>query len=145
MNDSFIIKPSDAIVSEVEQWFGFQDSDPIRIETDEIHHLVHDAQNVMFVEATASGTERMQKAISIIEEKANALAPLCTLSSGTAYIIQFVDSPTDQMRVEEMAAVTEWLSSYQDGKDMAWGVSRRSTQEDSICIRMAVGNLQMKI
>ena len=74
-----------------------------------------------------------------------ALAPLCTLSSGTAYIIQFVDSPTDQMRVEEMAAVTEWLSSYQDGKDVTWGVSRRSTQEDSICIHMAVGNLQMKI
>lgn len=74
-----------------------------------------------------------------------ALAPLCTLSSGTAYIIQFVDSPTDQMRVEEMAAVTEWLSSYQDGKDVTWGGSRRSTQEDSICIHMAVGNLQMKI
>lgn len=145
MNDSFIIKPSDAIVSEVEQWFGFQDSDPIRIETDEIHHLVHDAKNVMFVEASASGIERMQKAMSIIEEKANALAPLCTLSSGTAYIIQFVDSPTDQMRVEEMAAVTEWLSSYQDGKDVAWGVSRRSTQEDRISIRMAVSNLQMKI
>lgn len=145
MKDSFVIKPSDAIVSEVEQWFGFQDSDPIRIESDEIHHLVHNAQNVIFVEATASGAERMQKAISIIEEKAAALAPLCTLSSDTAYIIQFVDSPTDQMRVEEMAAVTEWLSSYQDGKDVAWGVSRRSTQEDSVCIRMAVSNLQMKI
>lgn len=145
MKDSFVIKPSDAIVSEVEQWFGFQDSDPIRIETDEIHHLVHDAQNVMFVEATASGTDRMQKAINIIGEKASALAPLCALSSGTAYIIQFVDSPTDQMRVEEMAAVTEWLSSNKDGKDIVWSVSRRNTQEDSISIRMAVSNLQMKI
>ena len=61
----------------------------------------------MFVEATALGAERMQKTISIIEEKAGALAPLCTLSSGTAYIIQFVDSPTDQMRVEEMASTIQ--------------------------------------
>ena len=58
----------------------------------------------MFVEATASGAERMQKAISIIEKKAGTLAPLCALSSGTAYIIQFVDFPADQMRVEEMAS-----------------------------------------
>lgn len=68
MKDSFVIKPSDAIVSEVEQWFGFQDGDPIRIESDEIHHLVHNAQNVISIEATAPGTERMQKVISILEE-----------------------------------------------------------------------------
>lgn len=58
MKDSFVIKPSDANVSEVEQWFGFQAGDTIRIESDEIHHLVHNAQTDTPLFKTLASTPR---------------------------------------------------------------------------------------
>lgn len=145
MNGRFITKPTDTLVKEVEHWLGFHDSDPIRLDVDELYHLVHDAEDVLLVAATASGENRMQDALDKILEQSAKLAPLCDLTSGETYILQFVDSPTNQMRVEEMAVRTEWISQLGVGHDVIWSVSRSEEQGDSITIRLAVRNLQMKV
>ena len=52
MPRSFIIKPTDEVVSEAESWLGFRDNDPVRIEADEIYHLIHEADNVLMLAET---------------------------------------------------------------------------------------------
>lgn len=47
MGGKFVMKPSESMVEEVEQWFGFLPTDPIRTERDVLHHFIDGALNIV--------------------------------------------------------------------------------------------------
>lgn len=141
MSKRFIIKPTDEVVSEAESWLGFRDNDPVRIETDELYHLIHGADNVLMLEAEASGEKRMAAAIDAIMEQAQQVAPLFDFNTGDTYLLQVVDGADAPLQMEEIAAVTNMITSLQKKADITWGFSHNDSNGGAVILRLAVNNL----
>ena len=131
MPRSFIIKPTDEVVSEAESWLGFRDNDPVRIEADEIYHLIHEADNVLMLEAQASGERRVADAIEAIKEQAQRVAPLFDFNTGAEH----------KLFMEEVAVISDMISTLQNKADVAWGLSHQEGLGYAIILRLAVNNL----
>lgn len=142
MPRSFIIKPTDEVVSEAESWLGFRDNDPVRIEADELYHLIHEADNVLMLEAQASGEQRMTVAIEAIKEQAQQVAPLFDFNTGDTYLLQVVDGTDAPLQMEEIAAVSDMITSLQKNADITWGFSHNDSNGGAVILRLAVNNLE---
>lgn len=142
MSKRFVIKPTDEVVSEAESWLGFRDNDPVRIETDELYHLIHGADNVLMLEAQASGEKRMAAAIEALTEQAQQVAPLFDFNTGDTYLLQVVVGVDTHLQMEEFAAVSDMISSLQKKADITWGFSYNDSNGDAVILRLAVNNLQ---
>ena len=141
MPRSFIIKPTDEVVSEAESWLGFRDNDPVRIEADELYHLIHEAENVLMLEAQASGEQRMTVAIEAIKEQAQQVAPLFDFNTGDTYLLKIIDSAEHKLFMEEVAVISDMISTLQNKADVAWGLSHQEGLGYAIILRLAVNNL----
>lgn len=142
MPRSFIIKPTDEVVSEAESWLGFRDNDPVRIEADELYHLIHEAENVLMLDVQASGERRMADAIEAIKEQAQQVAPLFDFNTGDTYLLQVVDGADAPLQMEEIAAVSDMITSLQKKADITWGFSHNESNGGAVILRLAVNNLE---
>ena len=142
MSKCFVIKPTDEVVSEAESWLGFRDNDPVRIETDELYHLIHGADNVLMLETEASGEKRMAAAIEALKGQAHEVAPLFDFNTGDTYLLQVVVGVDTHLQMEEFAAVSDMISSLQKKADITWGFSHNDCNGGAVILRLAVNNLQ---
>lgn len=132
------------MVEKVEQWFNFLPSDTIRIDSDEIHHLVSGALNLLCVEGTEdrASCSRVQSAIKNAMTAAASVCGNYDVLSGDEYFIQIIDSPLAPLSISEMQAINEFCSELRPDVDVVWGTSRNETGRD-VGVKIAARNLKI--
>lgn len=144
MEGKFIIKPAESMVEEVERWLNFLPSDPIRIDTDEIHHLVSGALNVVIIEGQSKTRTdlRLKEAIDNTVMSATKVCGNYDVMSGDEYLLQITDSAKFPLTIEEINAVNEFCSELRPDVDLVWGISR-SDDNEHITVKILVKNLKI--
>ena len=139
MNDCFVQRPSDAIAEEVEQWFGFLDSDSIKINSDEFYHLVSGADNIAVVSAES---DTFSETIVRLIERAKDVAKVYDFFSAEAYIIQMAYAKDVDMRMDSLGDLNvQLLTKLSANADIMFGLTKNEASPNRI-IKIVARNLK---